>query len=97
MAKLKKRGAASYTAIIMKKTNTHGGARPNAGRKPRFNEPTKVVQITLPISRVEEFKQRAELILRDFEPLKCGNDNPPCAGNLKHGYLECALCDWSER
>jgi hypothetical protein len=30
------------------------------------------------------------------EKLKCGNQNPPCAPNLKFGMLECCNCDWSE-
>lgn len=28
--------------------------------------------------------------------LECGNENPPCAPNLKFGMLECAECDWGE-
>ena len=30
------------------------------------------------------------------EQLKCGNQNPPCAPNLKFGMLECCECSWSE-
>ena len=30
------------------------------------------------------------------EQLKCGNQNPPCAPNLKFGMLECCECNWSE-
>ena len=35
-------------------------------------------------------------VSKQSELLKCGNKNPPCCANLKHGFLICDCCDWSE-
>lgn len=37
----------------MEKGNKHGGKRPNAGRKNKYNEPTKTIAFRLPISLIE--------------------------------------------
>lgn len=37
------------------------------GRIPRFNEPVKTVQISVPISKVEQFKKSAKLILKKYQ------------------------------
>jgi len=37
-------------------SKSHGGQRPNAGRKSQYNEPTKGVKFTCPKSKVEELK-----------------------------------------
>lgn len=38
----------------MKKT--HGGERANAGRKPKYNEPTKVVGFRVPLSLIAKVR-----------------------------------------
>lgn len=44
---------------------------------------------------LSEVKNRL-VIAGQNEQLKCGNSNPPCAPNIKFGYLECTECNWSE-
>ncbi len=39
-----------------------GGARRNAGAKPKYNEPTKTTAFRIPISKVDEVKK----IVRDY-------------------------------
>jgi hypothetical protein len=46
---------------------------------------------------VDETKQLTiPAVVGRSEQLKCGNQNPPCAPNLKFGMLECCNCNWSE-
>lgn len=45
------------------KENKHGGKRSNAGRKPKYKEPTKTVSFRIPISFIDEFKKRANWLL----------------------------------
>jgi len=40
----------------MKKKETRGGARKNAGAKPKYNEKTKTVAFRCPLSKVDELK-----------------------------------------
>lgn len=42
----------------------------NAGRKPKYGEPTKVVSFKLPISKIPELKERFYLILKEYEQKK---------------------------
>lgn len=37
----------------MELKNNHGGKRKGSGRKPKYNEPTKVVSFRVPLSLVE--------------------------------------------
>ena len=39
-----------------------GGARRNAGAKPKYNEPTKTTAFRIPISKIDEVKK----IVRDY-------------------------------
>ncbi len=39
-----------------------GGARRNAGAKPKYNEPTKTTAFRIPISKVDEVKK----MVRDY-------------------------------
>ena len=40
----------------MKNKKTRGGARKNAGAKPKYNEQTKIVAFRCPLSKVDELK-----------------------------------------
>lgn len=35
----------------------HGGKRKGAGRKPKYNEPTKVISFRVPLSKIDEIKK----------------------------------------
>jgi hypothetical protein len=48
----------------MKKNNTHGGKRPNAGRKPKYNEATTTVAFRVPVSKVEQVKELVRKLLK---------------------------------
>ena len=39
----------------MKKT--HGGKRKGAGRKPKYNEPTKVIGFRVPLSKINKVRE----------------------------------------
>jgi len=41
----------------MQKKTIRGGARRNAGAKPKYNEPTKTTAFRIPISKVDEVKK----------------------------------------
>lgn len=45
----------------MKKT--HGGKRAGAGRKPKYNEPTKVIGFRVPLSKVNKVRAAIKKIL----------------------------------
>jgi hypothetical protein len=40
----------------MKKKETRGGTRKNAGAKPKYNEETKTIAFRCPLSKVDELK-----------------------------------------
>ena len=44
-----------------------GGKRENAGRKSLYNEPTKGVWFTVPISKVKEVKELVKNYLKQYE------------------------------
>jgi hypothetical protein len=44
-----------------------GGKRENAGRKSLYNEPTKGVWLTIPISKIKEVKQLVKNYLKQYE------------------------------
>lgn len=46
----------------MRKKPIRGGARRNAGAKPKYNEPTKTTAFRIPISKLDEVKK----IVRDY-------------------------------
>lgn len=48
----------------MKKT--HGGKRAGAGRKPKYNEPTKVIGFRVPISKASEIKKAVNNIIHSL-------------------------------
>ena len=41
---------------IVKRKTKRGGARRNAGAKPKYNEQTKTVSFRCPLSKIEELK-----------------------------------------
>ena len=49
------------------KKGTRGGKRQNAGRLPKYNEPTKTISFRVPESKAEEIK---ELVKKYLEKLQ---------------------------
>lgn len=49
------------------KQPTRGGARRNAGAKPKYNEPTKTTAFRIPISKIEEVKSLVRVFLAGHE------------------------------
>ena len=49
------------------KTDNRGGARPGAGRKEIFSEPTTRIYITVPISKKEEINKKIKKILTGYK------------------------------
>jgi len=52
--------------------------------------------VKLSFNEGQEQALRTHDVMVRSEQLKCGNQNPPCAPNLKFGMLECCNCNWSE-
>jgi len=50
----------------MKKKETRGGTRKNAGAKPIYSEQTKTVAFRVPISKVEEVKTMVKSKLSEW-------------------------------
>lgn len=46
---------------------SHGGNRPGSGRKLKYGEPVKNVTIKMPISKVDEIKEKIKAILKHYE------------------------------
>jgi len=46
---------------------THGGKRPNSGAKPKYGEPTKVVNFRIPESKIKDVKKIVYDYLKQFE------------------------------
>jgi len=50
----------------MRQSHSHGGPRPNAGRKPIYGEPTIPIHCRFPESLVKILEQRAEKAQTNF-------------------------------
>jgi len=64
---------------------------PNHTDKSKWNKSELLYILEL---HTEQLRKHA--VVGQSEPLKCGNNNPPCSPNIKFGYLECTECNWSE-
>lgn len=51
----------------MKKKLTQGGARPGAGAKLKYGEPTERIYINIPASKKEDILPKIKAILKKFE------------------------------
>jgi len=49
---------------------TRGGKRPNAGRLPKYNEPTKTIAFRVPESKAEEIKELVKEYLDKLQEKK---------------------------
>ena len=54
----------------IKKKETRGGKRPNSGRLPKYNEPTKVIAFRVPISHIDSIKALITAYLLELEQSK---------------------------
>lgn len=57
----------------MKKKPTQGGARPGAGAKLKYGEPTTRLYFSVPVSKKDEIKMKVDLILKEYEKASKGN------------------------
>jgi hypothetical protein len=56
------------------KKSKRGGARPNSGPKPKYGEPTKIVQTRCPVSKIEALKEAINKSLEEWEVKKTTTD-----------------------
>lgn len=49
------------------KKETRGGKRPNAGRKPSFSEPTKVLRRQIPVSKYDDVTEVVDALLKSYQ------------------------------
>jgi hypothetical protein len=54
-----------YKARFQTKFSQRGGARPNSGRKLKYNEPTKTVTFRVPKSKIEFIKHTIKYMLEN--------------------------------
>ena len=52
------------------KKDSRGGKRPNAGRLPKYNEPTKTIAFRVPESKAEEIKELVKEYLEKLQEKK---------------------------
>lgn len=57
-------------SIIKNRKEARGGARINAGAKPKYNEPTETVSFRCPSSKVQELKNIIKSKLAEWELAK---------------------------
>lgn len=75
----------------MKKKEKRGGARKNAGAKPKYSEPTKTVAFRCPTSKVDELKLLVKSKLSEWS-VKCKREKEMAeenadAKNLNRNYI----------
>ena len=57
------------------KKKARGGKRPNAGRLPKYNEPTKTIAFRVPESKAEEIKELVKEYIEKLQEKKTTNQH----------------------